>query len=79
MRLTRVSSGHKDELLERGELVQYEDRIVCGSCSFALKDISNMADVLANRLLFTSNGEYYQLRSDIGVNFRKYLEIWRNK
>ena len=38
-----------------------------------------MADVLANRLLFTCDGEYYQLRSEIGVNFRKYLEVWWNK
>ena len=79
MRLTRVSSGHRDELLERGELIQYEDRLVCGTYSFSLKNISNMADVLANRLLFTCDGEYYQLRSEIGVNFRKYLEVWRNK
>ena len=78
MRLTRVVSGHKDELLEKGTLVQYKDRLVCGSYTFPMKDIGNMADVLANRLLFTCRGEYYQLRSENGVNFRKYLEIWRN-
>ncbi len=75
--LSKVSTDHRDEPLEQGELIQYEDRIACGKTSFLLKDIRNMADVLANRLLFSCQGEYYQLKSDNGVSFRKYLEIWR--
>ena len=55
----------------------YEDRLVCADYSFFLSDISYMADVLANRLLLTADGEYYEIMAKNGVSFRKYLEIWR--
>ena len=42
-------------------------------------DISGMADVLANRMLLTVQGEYYEIRSKGSICFRKYLEIWREK
>ena len=75
--LTRIGAGHTEESLGAGALQMYEDRLVCADCSFLLSDISYMADVLANRLLLTANGEYYEILAKNGVSFRKYLEIWR--
>ena len=77
VKLSRVTAGHRDEVLEQGELTQYEDSLVCGSHRFPLEEIRDMAAVLANRLLFTCGGEYYELSAEAGVSFRKYLEIWR--
>ncbi len=75
--LSRLRPGHKEEYLGAGGLQMYEDRLVCADRSFPLRHISNMADVLASRLLLTVDGEYYEIRSRNGVSFRKYLEIWR--
>ena len=75
--LTRVGAGHTEEALGAGALQMYEDRLVCADYSFPLSEISYMADVLANRLLLTVNGEYYEIFAKNGVSFRKYLEMWR--
>ena len=75
--LSRVRPGHREELLGAGGLQMYEDRLVCAERSFPLRSISDMADVLASRLLLTVDGEYYEIRSTGGISFRKYLEIWR--
>ena len=64
-------------MLGSGVLQQYEDRLDCAGYRFPLADISGMADVLANRMLLTVQGEYYEIRSKGSICFRKYLEIWR--
>lgn len=76
--LYRVESGHREAPLGNGLLAMYEDRILCADHCFPISHITNMADVLANRLLLTVDGEYYEIRSRNGVSFRKYLELWRN-
>ena len=75
--LYRLGSGHQEELLGSGVLQQYEDRLDCAGFRFPLKDISGMADVLADRLLLSAHGEYYEIRSKTDICFRKYLEVWR--
>lgn len=75
--LVRLSSGHREERLATGILSQYEDRLMCGEYSFPLSGISSMAMVLTNRLLFTFDGAYYEIRSSGGANLLKYLEIWK--
>lgn len=77
--LCRLEAGHREELLGTGVLQQYEDRLECAGYRFPLKDISAMADVLADRLLLSARGEYYEIRSANGVCLRKYLEIWRKE
>ena len=44
-----------------------------------LAEISSMAMVQANLLLFSYRDEYYQIRSGKGANLRKYLELWKEK
>ena len=75
--LVRLSSDHREERLATGLLSQYEDRLTCGEYAFPLSGINSMAMVLTNRLLFTSDGAYYEIRSSGGTNLLKYLEIWK--
>ena len=77
--LFRLEAEHREELLGSGVLQQYENRLECAGFRFPMKDISGMADVLADRLLLSANGEYYEIRSKKGICFRKYLEFWRKK
>ena len=77
LELKRVQSDHREELLSLGTLRQFEDRLECADWRFPLPEIRSMAMVQAHLLLFSSGGNYYQLRSSTGVNLRKYLEIWK--
>ena len=77
LELKRVQSDHREELLALGTLRQFEDRLECADWRFPLPEIRSMAMVQAHLLLFSSGGNYYQLRSSTGVNLRKYLEIWK--
>lgn len=77
--LTKVGTGHSEQALGAGRLELYEDRLCCAGHSFPLSAVNNMAPVLSNLLLFSYEGDYYQLRSDKGANLRKYLEIWSDE
>ncbi|MBQ9459307.1 MAG: 1-acyl-sn-glycerol-3-phosphate acyltransferase [Oscillospiraceae bacterium] len=70
--------GRRDKTLARGRLALYEDRLDCAGRSFALAEITEMA-MTRNMLLFTHGGAYYQLRGGKTVNFRKYLELWKQQ
>ena len=75
--LSRIGPGHSETVLGDGPLKQFEDRLTCGDFSFRLSDISSMAMTRTHILLFSIKDEYYQLTADKGINFRKYLEIWK--
>lgn len=77
LELKRIQSDHREELLALGTLRQFEDRLECADWRFPLLEIRSMAMVQTHLLLFSSGGNYYQLRSSTGVNLRKYLEIWK--
>jgi hypothetical protein len=55
------------------------DRMEIGDHSFRLSDIDDMAMTRTHILLFSSGGTYYQLSAEKGINFRKYLEIFRSR
>ena len=74
----RVLSGHRAEKLGGGRLVQHPDRLICGSRSFPLSEIENMAMVKRHILLFTWGRDYYELRCGKGCNLRKYLAVWKH-
>ena len=79
MLLWNVTAGHQETLIAHGVLQQYSDRLVCGEYAFPLNGICDMAQVLASRLLFTHDGQYYELRAKEDINFRKYLEVWKGR
>ncbi len=77
LELCRIGPGHEESYLTRGVLRQYEDRLECGGYVFPLDKISDMAAVLSKLLLFSYEGQYYQIRTRRGVNIRKYYEFWK--
>ena len=79
MLLTRVAQGHREEVMGRGALEQYEDRLVCAGHDFPMAEIGNMAVVVTNRLVFSFRDEYWQIKAEKGGNLRKYLAIWKER
>lgn len=79
MTLTKIGAGHAEELLDRGALRQFGDRLCCGAHEFLLGEISSMAMVQANLLLLSYRDEYFEIRAENGANLRKYLELWKEK
>ena len=75
--LTRVSAGHREELIGTSELLQYADRLRCAGREFLMDEISSMAIVQTHLLLLSYRGEYFELRSRGGANLRKYCELWK--
>ncbi len=77
--LRRIEDGHRDEETARGRLTlcREGDRFMLRieHFSFDLKEISNMAMVLANRVVFSDENGYYELLSDKKnrTNLRKYV------
>ena len=78
VRLSRVEAGHRDELLAVGRLAQYPEGLHHGNRVFPLDKVGNMAMVQKHLLLFSFDGQYYELLSKNGVNFRKYLSWWKD-
>ena len=72
-----VSAKHEESILGSETLTQYTDRLSLGDRSFPLTEISSMAMVQANRLLFTVNNDYYEVFSEKRgtANLRKYLDL----
>lgn len=80
--LRRVNTDHTDEILGKGRLeLGYngsEHMLSAPGMSFALKDIRDMTMVLANRIVFSDAGGYYELKADKSgsTNLRKYVITW---
>ena len=77
--LSLLGEQHGQQTLGSGALEQYEDRLVCAGRSFPLEKIENMAMVQADRLLFSSEGQYWEILSRHGANLRKYLAVWKER
>ena len=77
--LRRIESGHKERVVCSGRLVQYKDAFDIAGRRFEMSDISNMAMVKNNILLFSVNKDYYEIRADEPCCLRKYLLMWKNK
>jgi len=75
----KVADDHHTQLLAEGRLNLVDDRLTIGEHTLLLSEISNMAIVRTNRLIFSMNGEYYELKSNVwGPCMRKYLLAWQN-
>ena len=62
--------------LASGEMSLDQGILTCVSYRFPLEEITHMAIVQTNILLFQHNGKYYEIRTKVGVNLRKYLALW---
>lgn len=77
--LFQVDPCKKEELIETGKLSINKAVLVCGSFIFPLHEISDLAIVGPNTLVFeTKGGSYYELRSKNPFNALKYRRIFRH-
>ena len=75
----KVDNDHAVTQLAEGKLTLQDGRLTIGEHTLPLTEISNMAIVRTNRLIFSMNGEYYELKSQVrGCCMRKYLLAWQN-
>ncbi len=75
--LYRVEPCKGDELIETARLSISQRELVCGSFMFPLANISDLAIIGRNTLVFeTRSGGYYELRSKSDYNALKYRRIY---
>lgn len=79
LELKKIGPEHSETPILKGSIIQYEDRLQCGDRTFAMKDIDSMAMTRTHIILFSSDGEYYELSAPKGINLRKYLAIWQEQ
>ena len=82
--LLKINGDHTEEIVSEGELalgrIDGGFKLSIGDTSFDLSDISRMAMILANRIVFSSDEMYYEIRPhDMKGrhNLRKYLVAWQ--
>lgn len=76
----KVDDDHSTTLLAQGRLLLEDDTLCIGEYRMALQSISNMAIVRTNRLIFSWDGAYYELKTkQPGCCMRKYVLAWQYK
>ena len=75
--LFRITPCTKDELVETGMLTLSRSALACGASTFALDDISDLAIVGPNTLVFeTGSGNYFEIRSKSAYSALKYRRFF---
>ncbi len=75
--LYQLQQDHTQKYLVEGTLKQLDDMLSIHGHCFLLKDISHMALVQKHILVFTCQGQYYELHAPQPICFRKYLAAWQ--
>ena len=83
--LYEVKADKSSELLVKGEIALYPDRLVFRKpgqpCDteyvYGIKEIRYMSIFVADRIMFTAGDKYYETRSDKPFSALKYLISWR--
>ena len=76
---SRITDDNKEEIIGSGAVIQYEDSLVCAGTRFGMEAIEGMdlSQIHQNHhLMFSSGGNYYQVRVEGPTNLYKYQEIW---
>ena len=74
--LVEIGENHVQTPLASGMLTLRDGVLSCVNYQFPLSEISQMAIVQTNILLFSHHEKYYEIRTKVGVNLRKYLHIF---
>ena len=64
MRLVAIEDDHRQREVARGALAMSKVRMTLGDASFALSEISDMAQVGASKIVFSVSGAHYEIQSD---------------
>lgn len=75
--LVEIGDQHVITPLACGELSLKDRALACVNYTFPLNEVEQLAIVQTNILLFSHQGKYYEIRTRVGVNLRKYLHIWK--
>lgn len=76
MSLTAINADHEETPIARGDLLATADAINCAGHEFAFAEIDMMSLVQAKILLFSHQGNYYEIRANKPSCHRKYLSVW---
>lgn len=77
-KLFGVNAATESRLLTTDTLFLYHDRLACGTYSFPIRDISNMAIYGQMTLVFTTaDGAYYEIVSEKQRSATKYFSLYR--
>jgi len=75
--LYRIQPCKRDELIETGRLSLSKGELMCGSFLFPLDDISDLAIIAINTLVFElRNGSYFEIRSKGAYSALKYRRFF---
>lgn len=75
--LYRITPRKREELMETGALSLSKSTLICGSFLFPVEEISDLAIIAINTLVFeTRNGEYYEIRSKSPYSALKYRRLF---
>ena len=78
MTLFELEDGHHQKQLGIGELRLEKGILRCCDEAFPLQEISNMALVQTNLLLFSVGSRYFEVKSPKSCCLRKFLLAWQN-
>ena len=73
LRLSAVTPGVGTEVLARGTLTMYKDRMEIGGRVIKLSDIEKISITLTDTMLFTAAGQYYEIKGSKPYSALKYL------
>lgn len=78
VRLSSIQGNHQVEPVAGGvgPLAMYRDKLVCGTLTFGIDGISDMALYGRGNIAFTSQGQHYTIRAGRSFCGRKYLELY---
>lgn len=74
--LLQVTERGKDKPLAHGRLTLYDDRLVCGDKTIRIDDISDLAIIGRDKLVFSDRDAYYELRPDKVYCATKYVALF---
>lgn len=77
--LYQLQPDHSQKRIVEGTLKLVEDMLSIHGHCFLMKDISNMALVQKHIMVFTCQGQYYELHAKGPLCLRKYLAVWQQQ
>lgn len=77
--LSEIFPDHTQKRIFQGRISQFIDRLCCGTVTFLLDEIDQMAMVQNNVLLLMTEGRYFEIQSKNSCCLRKYLAVWENR
>lgn len=73
-----VMNDHNERIIASGRIALRDGDMHIGGEVLPLSDITDMAIVRTNRLIFTLDGRYYELKAGLDKCMRKYILAWQN-